>query len=55
MKLNDKYIDIYIINNSIYYKVVEANKKDEYYTKIRNAIIEDKNKFREITFNKCFV
>ena len=45
MKLNNEYIDIYIIDNSIYYKVVETNKKDEYYMKIRKTIAENKNKF----------
>ena len=55
MKLDSEYIDIYIINNSIYYKVVGANKKNEYYMKIRKAIIKNKDKFREITFSKYFV
>ena len=55
MKLNSEYINIYIINNFIYYKVVGANKKDKYYMKIYNAIIKDKNKFREITLNKYFI
>ena len=45
MKLNNEYINIYIINDSIYYKVVEINKKDKYYIEIYNAIAEDKNKF----------
>ena len=55
MKLNGEYIDIYIINNFIYYKVVETNKKDKYYIKIRKAIVENKDKFREITLNKYFI
>ena len=42
-------------DDPIYHKVVGANKKDEYYTKIRNAITEDKDKFRGITLNKCSV
>ena len=45
MKLDNEYIDIYIINNFIYYKVIEANKKDKYYIEIRKTIIENKNKF----------
>ena len=53
--MNSEYIDIYIINDFIYYKIVEANKKDKYYIEIRKAIIENKNKFREITFSKYFV
>ena len=55
MKLNNEYIDIYTIDNSIYHKVVGANKKDKYYMKIRKAIAKNKNKFREITLSKCFV
>ena len=54
MKLNSEYINIYIIDNLIYYKVVEVNKKDKYYMKIHNAIAEGKDKFREITLNKYF-
>ena len=45
MKLNGEYIDIYIINDLIYYKIIEINKKDKYYIKIRKAIAENKNKF----------
>ena len=45
MKLNSKYINIYIIDNFIYYKIVEVNKKNNYYIEIRNAIAEDKDKF----------
>ena len=52
MKLNSEYINIYIINDFIYYKVIEINKKDKYYIKIRNAIAEGKDKFQEITLNK---
>ena len=55
MKLDNKYISIYIINNSIYYKVVKINKKDKYYTKIYKAIVENKNKFRGITLSKYFI
>ena len=55
MKLNGEYIDVYVIDDSIYYKVVGANKEDEYYTEIRKAIVENKNKFRGITLSKCFV
>ena len=55
MKLDGEYIDIYIIDNLIYYKVVEANKKDEYYIEIRKAIAENKDKFRGITLSKCFI
>ena len=55
MKLDSEYIDIYIIDNSIYYKVVRANKKDKYYIKICKAIAKNKNKFREITLSKYFI
>ena len=55
MKLDNEYIDIYIIDDFIYYKVIEINKKNKYYIKIRKAIVENKNKFRGITLNKCFV
>ena len=53
--MNSEYIDIYIINNFIYYKVVEANKKDKYYIKIYKAIVENKDKFWGITLSKYFI
>ena len=55
MKLDSEYIDIYIINNLIYYKIVEVNKKDKYYIEICEAIIENKDKYRGITLSKYFV
>ena len=44
-----------IIDNFIYYKIVETNKKDKYYIEIRKTIVENKNKFREITLSKYFI
>ena len=55
MNLDDIEFDIEINNNSFYYKVSETNKTNEENNNIREIIINDKNKLRDITFNKCVI
>ena len=55
LKLDGEHIDVHTIDDPIYYKVVGANKEDEYCTEIREAIAENKDKFREITLSKYSV
>ena len=50
MKL-DK-IDIYDIDNFIFYRIAKTNKTNEYYLNIRIAIIEEKEKYYNITLSK---
>ena len=38
-----------------YYKVFKTNKIDEEYINIRETIINNKNKLRDIIFNKCAI
>ena len=44
-----------IIDNFFYHKVFEANKVDKEYNNIREIIINNKDKLRDITFNKCVI
>lgn len=44
-----------IINNSIFYKIVEISIIDKSYFKIRKTITNDKIKFRNIILKKYFV
>ena len=55
LKLNNKDIKIYIINNFIFYRIVQKNKVNKFYNEIYKTIIKDKNKLREVIFNKCFI
>ena len=52
MNLDNIEFDIKIIDDLFYYKVFETNKIDEEYNNIREIIINEKNKLRDITFNK---
>ena len=47
--------DIKIINDFLYHKVSEANKVDKEYNNIREIIINDKKKLKDIIFNKCVI
>ena len=55
MNLDDIEFDIKIIENSLYYKVFETNKIDQKCNNIREIIINEKNKLRDITLNKCVI
>ena len=52
MKLDEIKFIIKVINNLIYYWIANKNKIDKYYTKIYNAIIENKKKLEEIILAK---
>ena len=55
LNLDNIEIEINIINNFLYYKMFETNKIDNKYNKIREIIINDKEKLKDITFNKCVI
>ena len=55
MNLNDIDFDIKIIDDLFYHKVSETNKVDEEYNNIREIIINNKNKLRDIIFDKCVI
>ena len=50
--MNNIEFEINIINNSFYYKMFKINKIDNEYNEIREIIINDKKKLKDITFNK---
>ena len=52
LNLDDTEFDIKVIDDSLYHKVFEANKVDQECDKIRETIINKKNKLRDITLNK---
>ena len=52
MNLDDIEFDIKVIDNFFYYKVFETNKIDQKCDNIREIIINEKNKLRDITLNK---
>ena len=43
------------MDDSFYYKVSEMNKTNKKYNNIREAIIIEKKKLRDIIFNKCVI
>ena len=47
--------EINVIDDFFYYKVFEANKIDNEYNKIREMIINNKKKLRNIIFNKYVI
>ena len=55
MNLDDIEFDIKVIDDSLYHKVFETNKVDQEYDEIREIIINEKNKLRDITLNKCVI
>ena len=55
MNFNDIEFDINIIDDFFYHKIFEANKVDNDYNEIREIIINNKKKLRDIIFNKCVI
>ena len=55
MNLDDIEYDIKVIDDSFYHRVFETNKVDKEYDNIREAIIIEKNKLRNIIFDKCVI
>ena len=55
MNLDNIEFDIKIIDNPLYYKVFEINKINKECDNIREAIINEKNKLKDIIFNKCVI
>ena len=55
MNLDDIEFNIKVINDFLYHKIFETNKVDEKYNDIRETIINDKNKLKDIIFNKCVI
>ena len=54
-RLNLNKIDINAINDLIFYRVIETNKVNELYNKIRNAITSGEVKYNDIILSKCSV
>ena len=55
LNLDDTEFDIKIIDDPLYYKVFEINKTDKECDDIREIIINEKNKLKDITLNKCVI
>ena len=55
LNLDNTEFDIKIIDNSLYYKIFKTNKIDKECDDIRETIINDKNKLKNITLNKCVI
>ena len=55
LNLDDIEFNVKVIKDSLYYKVFKTNKIDQKCDNIREIIINEKNKLRNITFNKCVI
>ena len=55
LNLDDIEFEINVIDDLFYYKISEVNKVDNECNDIREAIIDDKEKLRNIIFNKCAI
>ena len=55
LNFDDIEFEINVINDFFYYKVFEANKVDNKYNEIRETIINNKKKLKDIIFNKCVI
>ena len=53
--MDDIEFEINIIDDPLYYKIFEINKIDDEYNDIREVIINDKEKLKDITLNKCVI
>ena len=55
LNLDDIEFDVNVIDDFLYYKVFKANKIDNDCNEIREIIINNKKKLRDIIFNKCVI
>ena len=55
MNLDDIEFDVNVINDSFYHKMFKTNKIDNDYNEIREIIIVNKKKLKDIIFNKCVI
>ena len=55
LNLDDIEFDVNVIDDFFYHKVFKMNKIDNEYNKIREIIINDKKKLKDIIFNKCVI
>ena len=55
LNLDNIEFEINVINNSFYHKIFETNKIDNEYNEIREIIINDKKKLKDIILNKCVI
>ena len=55
LNLDNIEFDVNVIDDSFYYKMFKANKIDNDYNEIRETIINNKKKLKNITFNKCAI
>ena len=55
LNLDDIEFDIKIIDDSFYHKIFEINKTNEEYNNIRETIINEKDKLKNIIFSKCVI
>ena len=54
-RLNLNSVEIYKINDLIYYRIIEINKNNKFYIDIRDVINEDFVKYKDITLSKYFI
>ena len=55
LNLDDIEFDVNAIDDPFYHKMFEMNKVDDKCNEIREAIIDDKKKLKDITLNKCVI
>ena len=55
MNFDNIEFNIKIIDNLFYYKILKINKINKKYNNIREIIIINKKKFKNITLNKCVI
>ena len=48
-------INILIINDSIFYRVLNVNRDNEFYIEVRDIIINNLFKYKDIIFSKCAI
>lgn len=48
-------VDIYAMDDPLYYRVADANRTDEFYNEIRHVIANGDVKYKGITLSKCSV
>ena len=55
LNFDDIEFDIKIIDDFFFHKVFETNETNKEHDNIRETIINNKNKLRDITLNKCVI